>query len=590
MCHNPAQKMKDGSELLAMAEDMDTMQKQEQLTQEIQTEVTENPVEQQVTKPQSVFDLAFDSLWRKETADFLHELALKKDVQDKVLKTKGEVSDEIKEARTAAEARIVQFNRIDTGRSEKTRRNHLTKSAKGFEKAAEAIQKLQAEREALDNAPEMSAKKKSFMIMENVDRAEAAINLMFESQLNSVMATGDNGISEQQTIDELKKKYTMSLLNLYREQANNAELIPAHKEHLIKKVSRLQVDGDTTRTRLFFAGSRVLKDYTRYDDMDTGEVLDQVKTSTKYNHSKMAGIYGFVDGQHIDDKGRESAYICSGHASRINARMRIEDDAHRLALLKAKNQGNPDTEEIKALEKRILEDDQALEKNLKSYFKFREYGKFDYAKWKDETAYVKKHLDEAVASNKLSKKTKFYRMVGNDILSWGFGLDEKAMKGDAAEIVDKLNKNVGMGFEDKGYMSVGWRVDAHFSDRPIMMTLLTEKGKKCFVTRNFKESEIIFGRNTKYMFVEAINHANDRKKITLSPMTADNSTTRGELARSMEEQFAGIELIMKVLPSDEQEWNDAVAGENALEKKKAAEQEAFEERKRTRKKASDKMN
>ena len=164
--------------------------------------------------------------------------------------------------------------------------------------------------------------------------------------------------------------------------------------------------------------------------------------------------------------------------------------------------------------------------------------------------------------NRLSHKAKFYRMLGNDILDWGFGLTDQEKQLSQAEIVELLNRKAGIGFMDKGYMSVGWSVDQGFANRPIMLTMLTEKGKKCFVTKNFKEGEVVFGRRTKYMLVCAINHSEEAQTLKRSVTVPDSAQSAKDLIMPrviMDElgdgsciDFKGIELVVRVLPDEDE--------------------------------------
>ena len=586
MCQDPKHKFKSEEVLSSISEDMDTMLLEEKTLDTTQApQMDESMIEEQqrMKNPASVFDLSFGSIWKEETADFLHRLALKKDVKNKEINAAPEeITEEITASREETEKKLSDLKATDTKRSEKTRKNHLTKAAKGFEKASVALKKMQAERTAIDENEKLSDEKRSAKIMGNTDKAEAAIRLMFESQINSVMATGNDDRSEEETIASLKTKANLSILNLYRQQAANPALLAKDKEILMKKVSRLMAGMDTTATRLFFAGSRVLRDYSRYNELDAGEVVKMVDKN-RFNKENAGEVYGFLDSKRTGKNSLKTKYICAFGASRFNKYIRYQEDKDKLALVKLKYGEN--SEEYKELQKTVKEEAKTLGEAL-AQIKVK-----DVDEWMEEAKKLKGSLDEATQLNKLEKKAKFYRMVDPDILSWGFGLTYSDRGMSPEEIVEKLNKKAGMGFEDKSVMSVGWKVDYGFRERPVMMTLLTEKGKKCFVTRNYKESEVIFGRNTRYMFVEAINHTGDIKKMKTSPEVADSETNPKEMeTHSKNFGFEGIELVMKVLPSDKEEWDDAAEEENRIQSEVVTRTKTkADTRTKQRKKASDNM-
>lgn len=586
MCQDPKHKMKNETIISSVSEDMDTMLLEEKTLDNMQAPLMDENMlkeQQRMKDPASVYDLSFGSIWKEDTADFLHKLALKKDVKNKEINAAPEdITEEIQASREETETKLSELKATDTKRSEKTRRNHLTKAAKGFEKASVALKKMQAERSAIDENENLSDEKRSEKIMGNTDKAEAAIRLMFESQINSVMATGNDDKSEMETIEALKTKRTLSILNLYRQQAANPSLLAKDKETLMKKVSRLMTGVDTTATRLFFAGSRVLRDYSRYNELGADEVVKMVDKN-RFNKENAKKVYGFLDKNPTGEESLKTKYICSFGASRFNKYIRYQEDKDKLNLLRIKVGEN--SEEYKEFQKNLKEEAKELGKEL-SRIEVN-----DVNAWMGEAEKLKASLDVATKLNKLDKKAKFYRMVDPDILSWGFGLTYSDRSMSPAEIVEKLNKKAGMGFEDKSVMSVGWKVDYGFRERPVMLTLLTEKGKKCFVTRNYKESEVIFGRNTRYMFVEAINHTGDIKRMKTSPNVADNETNAAKMeSESANFGFAGIELVMKVLPSDEEEWNEAAEEENRIQREVVPKIKTnADTRAEMRKKASDNM-
>ena len=494
------------------------LMQQQQQEGMLQENVQLSETQQKMMNPQSVFDLSFKSLWKQDTSEFLHQLAEKNDVK------KEEKEKEIKD-----------LNQMKTGRSEKTRRNHLTKSAKGFEKASLALKKIRDERAELeDGTKQLSEKKRSQKILSNTDNAETALKLMFESQRNAVLATGKNDLAEKQTISELHKKYIMSLLNLYREQSKKPGLLPAQKEELIKKMTRLKVGNDSTMNRFFFAGTTALKDYAKYTEMESADVL-KMSSDNSYNTVNIKKVWAVYD----DKPTGAGGYVCTPASALFNRYCRIKAArAEFEALKRAKKEADP--QKVKEIDYE--------EKALKEELAF--FHVTNYTAWTQRQDKLMGELDSATKENTLQKDQKFYRMVDASFVRWAFPLkeDDKVTKFDSQGLVDYINKRTGTVLEDKGVMSVGWRMDPVFKKRPIMLTLLTDKGKKCFVTKNHKESEVIFGRNTKYQLVAAINHEKDVKRMKLSPEVKDSTTNVKELERAQEDfNFDGVELVMKVL-------------------------------------------
>ena len=75
----------------------------------------------------------------------------------------------------------------------------------------------------------------------------------------------------------------------------------------------------------------------------------------------------------------------------------------------------------------------------------------------------------------------------------------------------------------------------YFSDRPAILTIQCEEGLPAFPTINFKEGEIILGRDTKYQIIDVIEHGGNSPKAMKLKHGDD------------EFDYFGVEIIIKML-------------------------------------------
>ncbi len=191
-------------------------------------------------------------------------------------------------------------------------------------------------------------------------------------------------------------------------------------------------------------------------------------------------------------------------------------------------------------------------------------------KWEQETNKTIDRMDKATKMNTLNNDTRFYRMVDEGFLQYALKLPasknvEKNVKG--------INRKAGTVVQDKAFMSTGFKADDYFfsgsKGQPVMLTLLADKGTKCFVTANSGEGEVIFGRGTKYMILGAYAHGKDGKRVPITSFEAggfvgedldpiDDETEEEALKRNMNHEsiknktsvFKGIEIVAKIIKED----------------------------------------
>ena len=583
---------------------------------------------------QEAVQLAFQNLWEDGKADKLHSIALSHDLKKETLRDKSEmISGEEKQALSSWEKDLKDMTLFNSGRTEKTRRNHLSNAAKGYEEASRELARLQTEKNAISLALKnpLNANQKKEMsekLMKLIPESEKMLEKIFGAQIETAKARGKRDKAEKQVIEELEQQKRKAMLNLYRQEMQNPALLPAHKESLMQRALKFGLEKDATTARLSLAGKDLAESYKEYEELTEEEVLKEANKNPYNTERKLVStVWSNFDGVPFDGtrgfgEGIKYGYLCTGNSHFINHYIRILDieqqfkqlvtDAQEeckskldelayertAALAKAKNDRERDTIEQKVAKykaeildkyKKAIEmadrvSDEA-DKEWKAFLekfshRFKLSGdklKPGFEKWKEEVLKVMDYLDLATGRyvrtdkktgkveeqfNRLPHKTKFYRMLDADILDWGFGLSEQERKMSQADIVELLNRKTGIGFRDKGYMSVGWNVDQVFENRPYMLTMLTEKGKKCFITKNYKEGEVVFGRNTKYMFVCAINHENDAQTLKKTVDVPDSAQSVQDMLgprvimefmdQSTYVDFKGIELVVRVMPDEDE--------------------------------------
>ena len=370
------------------------------------------------------------------------------------------------------------------------------------------------------------------------------------------------------------------LLNLYQQEAANRHLLPVYKEQLMQKATMLGLFRDSTRARLSFSGEKDLRDFEEYKELTEEEIVEMARDNT-YNQGEeeLDRMWGSFDNEKYGDW--EHGYIYTPNSFYVNKYLRAkytveqaketrdyqkqrveeikeslkgaETEQEKEKLTKQLEEATNEYEKAAARTKALLKTEMlSFEQTLRNRMNVKSRTEADNKvnTWIHRTEKLIKDLDRATQMNRLPHKARFYRMVDSSILEWGLGLSHEELKMPMADLTELINRRTGTGFVDRGAMSTAWCVDQEFSDRPIMLTLLTDAGKRCFVTRNFKEGEVIFGRNTRYMLVSAINHGEDNLTLRRSVDVRDTTDDPEDLRSSKTTTFRGIELIMKVVSDD----------------------------------------
>ena len=219
--------------------------------------------------------------------------------------------------------------------------------------------------------------------------------------------------------------------------------------------------------------------------------------------------------------------------------------------------------------------------------------KNDIQLWKNALDDTIGELDKATKQNELPENTRLFRFVSLDFLNYALKLNEEekqkdnkevdqqdniisfdddiqnmslddivdlgnnlefgkkyTVKGSADELVNSINKKAGTVVTDVGFMSTGYKLDRGFLHNPICLTILADKGTKCFVTSNEDESEIVLPKNSKYMIIGAKAHGNDGQLMPVSAIKeAYNNKTRDGKPSA---KFRGLEIIVKLIKDDDQ--------------------------------------
>ncbi len=141
-------------------------------------------------------------------------------------------------------------------------------------------------------------------------------------------------------------------------------------------------------------------------------------------------------------------------------------------------------------------------------------------------------LSDATKQNRLAENSRFYRMVGSGFLSGALKIDTKKK---VSEQVEAINRMAGTVYQEKGFMSTGFKADAIFFDEDkdpgIMLTVLADKGQKCFVTANSVEGEVIFDKGTKLVIIGAYARGQKGKSIPVTTYGDPFSRQKLENAR-----------------------------------------------------------
>lgn len=123
---------------------------------------------------------------------------------------------------------------------------------------------------------------------------------------------------------------------------------------------------------------------------------------------------------------------------------------------------------------------------------------------------ITKTLDKAIEKSQLSHDGLFYRFAEADSLESIYG-------------TSNVGKLVGTVTNDPAYLSVSANVDlSKYSEYTIERVIYAESGTKAYITKNWEESEVIFGRHTETV-VEAVE-VNDNKITVYERLRKKNNS------------------------------------------------------------------
>lgn len=124
--------------------------------------------------------------------------------------------------------------------------------------------------------------------------------------------------------------------------------------------------------------------------------------------------------------------------------------------------------------------------------------KIDYfrgQRWTPDDDKTVKALDNVIAKNKIATDITVFRKVGID---WLQRIAGSAMPSKLTEAFKIAKTTIGKTPADMGYMSASFHPKLNvFADRNIVLHIRVKKNTPFYMTTNYEESEIIFGRGTK---------------------------------------------------------------------------------------------
>ncbi len=584
---------------------------------------------------QAQAEVSFLQLWKRDDADeILHSMSLSRDLKEEI--TKGDDAGEKEEQdRLDWDKKLKDMTLFNSGRIEKYRRQYLSEAAKIYERASEILRTAKEEKGRLTNVisrlwrPSAEQKQEiSQHYFDNAMQVEQAIYLMQEARINEAKASKKRGKEEEEAVKQIKEECSQMLLNLYQTEAKNQYILPYEREMLMRRASGLKVY-DSTSTRLSFAGEEILHEFEQYTELSEQEVFE-LSEANVYNRDEdsIRQVWGFFDGT---EKDHGNGYVNTPNSHFVNWYLRIRYDLGkaekrhkdagermRLAaegleeakkagsgLKEAQEEYNAAEEELRQAGVRLQdvldERDRKLPDQMYDTYHNRGWIRKNVTKaafkaeggvfrtWLEKTEKLIPVLDQATGkmphpameteSLCLPHKTKVYRMVDTSILEWGFGIqgipkvqDQFELQ-DSYSIVDALNQRTGTVITDHGVVSTGWQVDIAFKKRPVLITFLVDEGSRCFVTKNFREAEIVFERDTSYELVCAINHNMDPQVLPQSDPYAESTAKdwKGlrrtlafdddlEMTNPWYTEFRGIELVMRIKPPADKVRAGSAAG------------------------------
>lgn len=243
-------------------------------------------------------------------------------------------------------------------------------------------------------------------------------------------------------------------------------------------------------------------EFSEYGYLTNQEVKDMAEQN-KYNQGDyIQQLYGTYKGTRFREEGEKYGYIRTSNSSDINRYLR---DNPKMRIARTKR-----------------------EKKMKTTIT---------------------NLQKATQLNEIPRKIRVHRMVATPYLQHQLGIREDLvhnLSGNQQEVMKQINKKSGTIIREDGFMCVGYNVDTQFSQMEIMLTLLCDAGTKCMATLNYAESELIFGKGTKYMIIGAIAHGRNGMKIPLSNLL-NIRDDEDNLLEPESGVYKGLEIIVKVV-------------------------------------------
>ncbi len=491
-------------------------------------------------------DSTFHDFWTGQSdgyVDSLHANARARDVKAKL----GFKDDQDRAGLQEMNRKMSEASQKNLARTGKSRKNHMSESSQAYVQAADKQQKMVRARSEGD-------------LLSAVNHAEEMISLMTVAGQEEAKATGKRDASEARKKLALAVKEAKMRLNLYEEALKDKSLTAEQRTEIEKRLHRAAVSYSKYLAQLSVAedsdkGQLAQEIYGDYDDMTEDSAFDMAM-GNRFNTDETlrSRIWGRYKWRYFNDSGRRFGYIRTWTCKAVNGFLRAKEKFRR-----GVTDPNTTQDEYDKLQEEFEQARQAIRPDAEAYVRRKimkhasreELSRYS-AELLEKVQGTISDLDDATTLNVIQKKCKVYRMIDKAFLSWGLGIpDFDKLSPD--EAVREINLRHGKTLEDSGFMSTAYCMSRYFRTQPIMLTLLTPAGKKCFATANFEEAEVIFGRNTRYTVIGAVNRAKQPKKMKVSAKIPDGAKTADEIRTNETMDFTGIEIICKVqLNEDEQ--------------------------------------
>jgi hypothetical protein len=173
--------------------------------------------------------------------------------------------------------------------------------------------------------------------------------------------------------------------------------------------------------------------------------------------------------------------------------------------------------------------------------------------WEKANEHTVETLDKATQINELPKDCRLVRMVNGDFLKYGLGLEDviTGKKGsiNSDELVESINQKAGSVIKNECFTSTSAGIDRQFDGRPVMLTILADKGTKCMMTANYDECDVILGRDKRFALVGAYAHGEKGKMVRRTNIRETYEKKEGKAGKSLD--FRGLEIVVKLLNDKE---------------------------------------